>query len=52
MNLKWISSLKQAPVPDNHVVPREKLLYHLMLPGAVLYLFLGVFAFPVPTLTC
>lgn len=51
MSLEWISSLKQASVPDIHVVLGEKFLDHTTLPGAVFHLFLGVSASPVPTFT-
>lgn len=51
MSLKWISSLKQAPVPDIHAVLGEKFLDHITLPGAVFHLFQGVFASPVPAFT-
>lgn len=46
MSLKWISSLKQATVPDIHVVFGEKFLYHITLPCHSLPSFSGCICFP------
>ena len=47
MSLTWNSSLKQATVPDIHVVLGEKLRYHIMLPWyMVFHLLLRVTALP------